>query len=60
MAKPFLSYEAQLNKLENEKALTISNRDYSMTMLQRIGYFSLIVGIKRHSRIQQITYTIGM
>lgn len=46
MAKPFLSYEAQLNKLENEKALTIPNREYAMTMLQRIGYFSLISGYK--------------
>lgn len=46
MAKPFLSYEDQLNKLENEKALTISNREYAMTMLQRIGYFSLIGGYK--------------
>ena len=46
MAKPFLSYEGQLNKLENEKALTIPDRKYAMTMLQRIGYFSLIGGYK--------------
>ena len=46
MAKPFLSYEDQLNKLANEKALTIPDREYAMTMLQRIGYFSLIGGYK--------------
>lgn len=46
MAKPFLSYENQLNKLENEKALTIPDREYATSMLQRIGYFSLIGGYK--------------
>ena len=46
MAKPFLSYDAQLNKLENEKALAIPDREYATTMLQRIGYFSLIGGYK--------------
>ena len=46
MAKPFLSYEAQLNKLENEKALAIPDREYATSMLQRIGYFSLISGYK--------------
>ena len=29
MAKPFLSFEDQLNKLENEKGLVINNRIYA-------------------------------
>lgn len=46
MAKPFLSYEDQLNKLDHEKCLAIPDRDYATLMLQRIGYFSLIGGYK--------------
>lgn len=46
MPKPFLSYENQLNKLEQEKALSIPDREYAKNMLQRIGYFSLIGGYK--------------
>lgn len=46
MPKPFLSYDDQLDKLEQEKNLIIANRDYARTMLQRIGYFGLINGYK--------------
>ena len=46
MPKPFLSYDDQLDKLEQEKDLIIANRDYAKTMLQRIGYFGLINGYK--------------
>lgn len=46
MAKPFLTFEAQINYLENDKNLLIPNHDYAKTMLKRIGYFSLIGGYK--------------
>ena len=47
MAKPFLSFEAQLNKLENEKGLVINNRTYAEEKLREIGYFGLIGGYKK-------------
>lgn len=46
MNKHFLSYDDQLEKLEKEKNLVISDRKYAQIMLQRIGYFSLINGYK--------------
>lgn len=46
MTKPFLSFEEQLNKLEKEKALIISDREYAKSVLMRIGYFGLIGGYK--------------
>lgn len=46
MAKPFLSFEDQLNKLENEKGLVINNRAYAERKLREIGYFGLIGGYK--------------
>ena len=46
MSKPFLSYDDQLNKLEQEKGLIIANRHYARTTLQQIGYFGLISGYK--------------
>ena len=47
MTKPFLSFEAQLNKLENEKGLVINNRTYAEEKLREIGYFGLIGGYKK-------------
>lgn len=47
MAKPFLSYEAQINHLENNKNLVIADHAYALRMLQQIGYFSLIGGYKK-------------
>lgn len=46
MTKPFLSFKAQLNKLENEKGLIISNHAYAEKKLHEIGYFGLIGGYK--------------
>lgn len=46
MPKPFLSFEAQINHLENNKNLTISDHDYAKRMLRQIGYFGLIGGYK--------------
>lgn len=47
MAKPFLSYEAQINHLESNKNLIIADHAYALRMLQQIGYFSLIGGYKK-------------
>lgn len=46
MAKPFLSFKDQIEKLENEKQLKIPDRAYAEQMLREIGYFSLIGGYK--------------
>ena len=46
MPKPFLSFEAQINHLENNKNLTISDHEYAKRMLRQIGYFGLIGGYK--------------
>ena len=46
MAKPFLTYEQQINKLINEKHLQVSNQTYAKEILKDIGYFSLIGGYK--------------
>ena len=51
MAKPFLSFEDQLNKLENEKGLVINNREYAEKKLREIGYFGLFGGYKSRSGI---------
>lgn len=46
MAKIFFTYEQQLDKLENDKGLIISDRAYAETMLKAISYYSLIGGYK--------------
>lgn len=46
MAKPFLTYEQQIEKLANEKHLQIRNPDFAKDILKDIGYFSLIGGYK--------------
>lgn len=46
MAKPFLSFDDQIDHLENNKNLTISNHDYAKRVLKQIGYFSLVGGYK--------------
>lgn len=46
MAQQFLTYEEQLYKLQNEKALTISDFDAAEKTLEEISYYSLIVGYK--------------
>lgn len=46
MPKPFLSFDAQISHLENNKNLTIPDHDYAKRMLQQIGYFGLIGGYK--------------
>lgn len=44
--KPFLTFDQQLEYLENCKNLTILNHDLAKETLQRIGYFGLIGGYK--------------
>lgn len=46
MPKQFFNYEQQLNKLKNEKQLTISNPAYAEEVLEKLGYYSLIGGYK--------------
>lgn len=46
MGKPFLSFDEQIDKLQNEKGLVITDRDYAKQRLQEIGYFGLIGGYK--------------
>jgi len=50
--KPFLSYTQQLDKLENEKNLIISDHSYAEATLRRIGYFALVSGYKNLLRNQ--------
>ncbi len=46
MAKPFLPYEDQIAKLQNEKQLLISDFTYAKKVLQELSYYSLIDGYK--------------
>lgn len=40
--KTFFTYDEQIEKLEKEKQLVISDPDFAKTTLQKLGYFSLI------------------
>lgn len=46
MAKRFLTYEQQIDKLVNEKGLLITNRNYAEDILKQTSYYSLISGYK--------------
>lgn len=46
MAKSFFTYEQQLDKLQNEKHLTINDTKYAKETLQKLSYYSLIGGYK--------------
>ena len=46
MAQAFLTYEQQINLLQNDKALSIYDSDFAKTILQKISYYSLIDGYK--------------
>lgn len=46
MAKVFLSYQQQIEKLKKEKDLLIEDEDYALEMLKRYSYYSLISGYK--------------
>ena len=44
--KTFFTYDEQIEKLEKEKQLVISDPEFAKTTLQKLGYFSLIGGYK--------------
>lgn len=46
MKKSFLTYERQIEKLQNEKGLTISDMSFALNTLEHISYYSLIGGYK--------------
>lgn len=46
MAKPFLTYQQQIEKLRDEKGLIITDEPYAQTMLRQNSYFALITGYK--------------
>lgn len=46
MPKTFFTYEQQLNKLQYEKQLTITNPAYAEEVLEKLSYYSLIGGYK--------------
>lgn len=46
MTKPFLTFQAQLTFLEQDKNLLVEDYAYAEAMLKQIGYFSLISGYK--------------
>ena len=47
MPKTFLTYEQQIDKLKNEKLLTISNEEYAKEFLSKLSYYSLVSGYKK-------------
>lgn len=44
--KTFLTYDEQIEKLEKEKQLVISDPEFTKITLQKLSYFSLIGGYK--------------
>lgn len=44
--KPFLTYEEQLNNLEEKKNMILTDRTFAMSKLQDISYYALIDGYK--------------
>ena len=46
MAQAFLTYEQQINLLQNDKELSICDSDFAKTILQKISYYSLIDGYR--------------
>ena len=46
MEKKFLTYDQQIEKLQKEKQLTISDVPSAIHMLEHISYYSLIGGYK--------------
>ena len=44
--KTFLTYDEQIEKLEKEKQLVISDPEFAKSTLQKLSYFSLIDGYK--------------
>lgn len=49
--KTFFTYDEQIEKLEKEKQLVISDPEFAKTTLQKLGYFSLIGGYKDYIKL---------
>lgn len=45
--KPFLNFDEQSNKLQNEYKLIISDRDEAMRLLKNFSYYDLVNGYKK-------------
>ena len=45
--KTFFTYDEQIEKLEKEKQLVISDPEFAKNTLQKLSYFSLIGGYKK-------------
>lgn len=61
MAKTFFTYEQQLNKLQQEKGLIISDTTVATQTLEKLSYYSLIGGYKqlfKHSPSQKYIYGV--
>lgn len=61
MAKTFFTYEQQLNKLQQEKGLIISDTATAKQTLEKLSYYSLIGGYKqlfKHSPSQKYIYGV--
>ena len=50
MAKDFLTYDQQVDKLVNEKGLAVPDRGYAIETLKRTSYFALVNGYKQPLR----------
>ena len=46
MKKPFITYTTQVEKLQNEKYLIITDTNFAITTLKNISYYGLIGGYK--------------
>lgn len=60
MEKKFLTYDQQIEKLQNEKQLTISDVPTAIHTLEHISYYSLIGGYKNllNISLQENTYMV--
>ena len=61
MAKTFFTYEQQLNKLQHEKGLIISDTTVARQTLEKLSYYSLIGVYKqlfKHSPSQKYIYGV--
>ena len=61
MTKTFFTYEQQLNKLQQEKALIIPDATAAKLTLEKLSYYSLIGGYKqlfKHTPSQKYLYGV--
>ncbi|MBQ8248205.1 MAG: Abi family protein [Lachnospiraceae bacterium] len=61
IAKTFSTYEQQLNKLQQDKALIISDANTAKQSLEKLSYYSLINGYKnlfKHTPSQKYIYGV--